>query len=277
MRHFKLAQLGLAAAAFFAASAASAAMVTTWDYTVTSQFRDGASVFVPSGTNPGNPANPNSSFTTSDYLLTWGRTGGTLENGQRSGLGIDPFSVSGSATTNGAFVAANSYTHYNNSNLGADSWTLRSTIIDATLTLTPTSPAGAPLDPFTAQYSVRFIETPNTNTTCPSGPEETPCSDIFIMVGSLGEPFTYDGVNYSFLFDATGFEELDPRQCELAGLEAGCFGFSTPEGADYTSDFSFRIVALSEVPEPGSLALLGAGLLGLAGLRSRKQKKSTKA
>ena len=39
----------------------------------------------------------------------------------------------------------------------------------------------------------------------------------------------------------------------------------------YSTDFLFRIRA-EEIPEPGSIALLGAGLLGLAGIRRRQQK-----
>lgn len=43
------------------------------------------------------------------------------------------------------------------------------------------------------------------------------------------------------------------------------------EGVDYTTNFLFRIRA-EEIPEPGSIALLGAGLLGLVGIRRRQQK-----
>ena len=52
----------------------------------------------------------------------------------------------------------------------------------------------------------------------------------------------------------------------------GCLLFATPEGQDYTVNFAFRLVA-TEVPEPATLALIGAGLLGMAGLRRRQQGK----
>jgi hypothetical protein len=303
MRHFKLAQLGLATAALFAASAASAAPISNWDYTVESWFSnganapapvssgggagfvagDGSTTFVPSGTTPGAAAAATSAWSISPLELTWGRSTGSLAAGTRSGLGITEAMgtagttstaagfTAGNVVTGGAFEAANAYTHYNNNNLGSNSWTLQSTIIDATLTLT--AEGGIPVIPFVANYQIRFVETPNVEANCPTALTDAQlCSDIFVLDGLLGQSFNYDGYKYTFDFTATGnFGPLNDAQCALAGVDAGCIGFSTPEGQDYTSNFLFAIRA-EEIPEPASIALLGAGLLGLAGIRRRQQK-----
>ncbi|MGC3987580.1 MAG: THxN family PEP-CTERM protein [Pseudorhodoferax sp.] len=274
---FKLAHLGLAAATAFAASSASAGvLITDWTYTVKSEFVSGTATWAGSGTGGANPATPNSNtnYTTSDTLLTWGQKTGTHTtlNGGRSALEINPAETNGSVITNGGLVDANTYIHYNNSGLGVNSVTLQTVQIKATLEL-----YSASLNKyFEATYFVNFKEVPNTNVGCPSAPEVNPCSDIFVISGSLGENFSYDGFDYTFGFgikDPDSLLAASPAQCVYAGAAADCLGVSTPENAKTPVTFQFALNATpSEVPEPASIALLGAGLLGLAGIRRRQQK-----
>ena len=272
---FKLAHLGLAAATAFVASSASAGvLITDWTYTVKSAFVAGSATWAGSGTNGADPATPNTNtnFTASADLLTWGQKNGTYTtlNGGRSALQINPAEKSGDVFTNGGLVDDN------NSGLGVNSVTLQTVQIMATLNL-----YSATLDKFfQTTYFVNFKEVPNTSVGCPSAQADgnTPCSDIFVIDGSLGESFSYDGFDYSFGFgikDPLSLLAATPAQCLYANAVAGadCLGVSTKENAVTPVTFQFALLATpSEVPEPASIALLGAGLLGLAGIRRRQQK-----
>lgn len=75
----------------------------------------------------------------------------------------------------------------------------------------------------------------------------------------------------------TGAVTLDQNSLSGAceGLFAGTLGLSggldVTTGDDGVDVVSFLPSAPAEVPEPGTLALLSAGLIGIAGLRRRRQ------
>ncbi|MFZ6647997.1 THxN family PEP-CTERM protein [Undibacterium sp. TJN25] len=204
--------------------------------------------------------------------LSWGTTGGSSAlGGNRSSLVISPTSSTGTVNTNGAIVPTNTITHTNNP-LDGTLATLLSATLTNTLTLTPTNPAGAALPTQTINFAIDFKETPNST---PCGfTSVSVCDDIFVItLGALNQSFVYAGNTYfvSIVNLTNNLLPLPAATCAQAGAAAGCIGFTTQENTATATRFGFEITEQAvTIPEPGELALLAIGLLGLYFVRNRK-------
>lgn len=243
---------------------AQASLVTVWDYSVATAW-SGATF-----TSGGGAQTVNAS------QISWGNPTGNLNtnpNGERSGLLISASPFTGQITTD-SFIPSptQTITHVNNP-ISGDFATLLTAGLSTTLTLTPFSPAGAPLDPFKVDFSVDFRETSNA---APCGfPVVTVCDDIFVIsFGSLNNVFIYEGVEYftSIVPLNNSLITLPAATCAAAGKPAGCLGFTTPESAATAVPFGFLITSREiEIPEPGALGLVGVALFA-AGLARRTRR-----
>lgn len=243
--------------------AAQAAIITDWKYTLTSVWTAAA---------PGG-------VTLTPSLLSWGTSTGS---GQSS-LGITnaPANsavqtfIGGGSPPLAFAVPGTTLTHTNHPITGAS---LSSATLQSTLNLTAQAPvAGSAFTLPALNYNILFAETPNATPCAAASPPGNPCNDIFVQTtGLLNQSFNYDSdgaggdapVTYFvniFPSAAGTLGLLPPNVCAAAGAATGCVGFTTPENAVTSLPFSFTISTerLTVVPEPGSLALLGAALFGM--------------
>ena len=265
----------LSGALLLAAAPASAAIVPSWSWSQGIAFT--SAVFSAGG----------GCQTVLPSLVQWGHCSDPTQQSRVLIIPPNPATDPPLAITSSLLPVPGVTLQHDNNPISATFATLTSGTFVSTITLIPTIGVPPFPAPIIAGIPVGFKETLNSNPgpdlihgtadDCgfPEGAGLSPnCADIFSVpaLPPLVTIFSYDSdgagpdapVTYSLTAFAAGLGPLSAAACATAGMPPGCFGFITLEGISNLMFTGFEIHAL--VPEPASLLLLGAGLLGLGGV-----------
>jgi hypothetical protein len=130
--------------------------------------------------------------------------------------------------------------------------------VDYTIEITA---ADGPTITFDEIFDVDFFETLNSAPCNPPNPLGSVCDDWFEFEGTIDEKFVLGGTEYVITIKGFCSQDEDPDACVPGRLY-------TAEQAPTVG----LVYEIKQVPAPGVLALIGAGLFGMSWARRRQAK-----